>query len=198
VGKSLVRARDWTHLTVSIGFTTEADEGSYPLPSGYDRIRDGTVWNYTTGLQMGPVHTTIAVAEITGRADTAPRSPMPYRIKGNRFLIEPVPASAEVIFLDIISGFWVMPTGQTSPTTLTPTAATDTLWFDENLLVRGLKLAYLRAKGFDTSHAQDEFNQAYDAAAGSDGAASPISVLGGTSRRLAMGSPPGDNGEWGT
>lgn len=50
-------------------------------------------------------------------------------------------------------------------------AGVDTLMFDEELLVAGLKLEWLKGKGFDARDAQDNFRQRLDAAVGNDQAA---------------------------
>jgi hypothetical protein len=200
VGRSLVRARDWTHLLRTHGFTTTASENSYAVPSAFSRMVDQTHWNLTTVSPLGAVGSQ-ELHEMYARASSGGH--VRIRLERRYTILWPVPTSEEVINYEYVTSSWVAPVTVLAPTVpapatiSAPTVGTDWCWFDENLLVRGLKLAYLRAKGFDTSHAQDEFNQAFDAAAGSDGAAGPISVLGGTSSRLAMGSPPGDTGEWG-
>ncbi len=196
VGRSLVQHRDWTHLVREYTFNTVAATPSYALPSGFARMKDVTHWNRTTSVPLGGPVTGEGWQQMKARTITG-ATYIPFRTFGNLLHLYPTPTEIEAIYYEYVSSFWVMPTGQTVPTTSEPTAITDTLWFDENLLVRGLKLAYLRAKGFDTSHAQDEFNQALSASAGGDGSAAPISLTGATSWRPPMGSAPGDNGGWG-
>lgn len=194
VGRSLVRARDWTHLTQEHTFNTVASTASYALPSGFARMKDQTEWNRTTSNPLGPPLNSQQWQEAKARTAVGVSS-VPFRTFGNLLHLYPTPTAVEAIYYEFISNFWVVPTGQTAPTTTTPTAITDTLWFDESLLVFGLKLAFLRAKSRDTSHAQEEFNQAWSAAAGGDGAAMAISLTGRGQRFPQMGRPP-DTG-WG-
>ncbi len=190
VGRSLVRVRDWTHLRKAQQFNIDEQSERYALPADFDRIIPDTVWSATDAAPLGPVLTSQDAFSMLGRG-LEEYSPIQYRIVGNWFSTAATPPlGTNTILFEYISTRWVMPTGQTSPTTSVPTVITDTLWFDENLLVRGLKLAYLRAKGMDTSHAQDEFNQALNAAAGGDGVAGPISILGGHSTRPQLGRYP--------
>lgn len=192
VGRGLVRSRDWTHLTREYTFDTVASTASYALPTGYARMKDETQWNRTTANPLGPPVDGIAWQQMKARTATGLVT-VPFRVFGNLLYLYPTPTAAESIYYEYITQYWVVPTGQTAPTTRTPTAITDVLWFDEALLVAGLKLAYQRARGLDTSHAQDEFNQLWSAEAGGDGAAAPLELV--TSSRLQMGSTP-DTG-WG-
>jgi hypothetical protein len=54
----------------------------------------------------------------------------------------------------------------------------DVLWFDRPLLVAGLKLAFRKAKGLDTSAELDDYSSALDKASGQDGAAPVLSLNG--------------------
>lgn len=175
VGRFLVRARDWSHLTREYTFPTVASTPSYALPTGFSRVKDATAWNRTTYMPLGGPANGVQwqMMKATTSAGTVIR---PFRVFGNLLYLYPTPTAAENIYYEYVTNYWVMPTGQTTPTTSAPTAITDTLWFDESLLVSGLKLAFLRAKGFPTDGAQAEFNDCYAAAAGGDGSAPSLSM----------------------
>jgi hypothetical protein len=194
VGKSLVRARDWTHLTREYTFNTASAQATYTLPSGFNRMKNETQWNRTTVNPLGPPVDGVQWQAMQARTSSGLVT-VPFRILGNLLYIYPTPTAIEAIYYEFITNFWVS-TLPAAPTASAPIAITQTLWFDESLLVAGLKLAFKRAKGMDTSAAQDEFNQVYEAVAGADGAAAPISLSGG-SARLSIGSYPGDSGQWG-
>lgn len=66
------------------------------------------------------------------------------------------------------STYWVALTGTTTGTKADPTDNPDVLLFDRNLLVAGLKLAFLGAKGFDTTTVLQDYREALDAACSSD------------------------------
>lgn len=193
VGRNLVRARDWSQLVREYTFATVASTASYALPSGYARMKDETHWNRDTLQPLGPPVDGIQWQEMQARTATGLVT-VPFRVFGNLLYLYPTPTAAEDIYFEYVSKFWVVPTGQTVPTTSAPTAITDTLWFDETLLVAGLKLAFLRAKGMPTADAQDEFNQAWGAIAGSDGAAPALSLGGSPGPVLRWHAP--DTG-WG-
>lgn len=57
-----------------------------------------------------------------------------------------------------------------------PTASTDLVLFDRQLFLRGLKLAWRKEKGFDTSAAQDEFDSTLAQVMGNDAAAPVLSL----------------------
>lgn len=60
-----------------------------------------------------------------------------------------------------------------------PGAGTDLLMFDEDLLVAKLKMMWLKAKGFDSSDAEDDYARTFAQAASND-SPSPILSLNGT------------------
>jgi len=196
LGRELVRARDWSHLTREYTFPTVASTANYALPSGYARMKDQTHWNRTTSQPLGPPLDGVQWQEMKARTASGVVA-RPFRIFGNELHIYPTPTAAEDIYYEYITKFWVVPTGQTVPTATTTTAITDILWFDETLLTTGLKLAYLKAKGFDSTGAQLEFNDAWDACAGGDGAAPVVYLASGTGFRLCDTRNLPDTG-WGT
>jgi hypothetical protein len=69
---------------------------------------------------------------------------------------------------------------QTPAGTDAPTAPTDTLQLDSILLVKALKLAFLKAKGFDSAAVQDEYDSALDQAKNADKTASVLSLTRST------------------
>lgn len=175
VGRNLVRARAWSQLTREYTFSTVAATATYALPSGYDRMKDQTHWNRTTALPLGGPSSGQAWQLMQARTATG-TVVRPFRVFGNLLQLYPVPTATDTIAYEYISGFWVMPSGQTAPTTTKSTATTDTIWFDETLIVAGLKLAFMRAKGQDTTGLQAEYDEAYSAAAGGDSAAPILSA----------------------
>ena len=60
-----------------------------------------------------------------------------------------------------------------------PTEATDIVIFDPLLMIRGLKLAFLKAKGFDTTSVQQDYNTTLEMVKGHD---APSPVLNATRR----------------
>lgn len=195
VGRSLVRARDWSQLTKEYNFPTVNGTFSYALPADFDRMKDETQWNRTTVNQLGPPVDGRAWQEMKARTATAVFH-MPFRVWKNLLYVFPTPTTPETIYYEYVSNRWSQSAISSIPTNSNP-ILTDTIWFDEALVVAGLKLAFARAKSLPTTALlQDEFNQAYEAAAGADVAGGPISISGG-SARLPVGSYPSSNGQWG-
>lgn len=177
VGRMLVRARTWSHLTEEHTFNTANGTASYALPTGFERFLHATAWNRNTDWPLGgPLSPAQWQAvQATTVAGTIIR---PFRIRENLVYLYPTPTATEAIYYEYISRYWVLESGQSAPNTDVVDAATDTLWFDEPLLVSGLKLAMWRAKSKDTTYLQGEFDEAYRAAAGGDGAAPTIQLAG--------------------
>lgn len=195
VGRRLVRARDWTHLAREYTFNTVASTASYALPAGFNRMKDLTEWNRTTVNPLGPALTGQQWQAMKARTASGIVT-VPFRIFGNLLYIYPTPTAAEAIYYEYVSGFWVLPVlgSPTVPTLSAPTLHTDTLWFDEDLLVTGLVLAFRKAKRTATQADQDDFDEAWGLATGADGSAPALSLSQGTAR-LQMGTLP-DTG-WG-
>lgn len=59
-----------------------------------------------------------------------------------------------------------------------PSAGTDTVLWDANLVTSALKLAWLKAKGFEWGAAQEEYAKALEAAVGNDTAAPRLQLSG--------------------
>lgn len=173
VGRMLVRARPWTHLIEEYTFSTVASTASYALPSGFDRFLHATGWDRTTAQPLGGPLSPAQWQMVKARTSVG-AVVRPFRIRENLLYLDPTPTAVEAIYYEYISNLWVVPTGQTAPTLSAATAITDVLWFDEALLVSGLKLAWNRAKQRDTTYAQAEFDEIYRAVAGGDGAAKTI------------------------
>lgn len=183
LGRQLVRARDWSHLTREYTFPTVASTASYALPTGFLRMKDQTHWNRDTSAPLGGPAGPVGWQEMNATTSAGPIV-RPFRIFGNKLHLYPTPTEAEDIYYEYITSYWVVPDGQAVPTASTTTAITDTLWFDETLLVAGLRLAYLKAKGFDSTAAQLEFNDAWDAATSGDGVAPVLNLSGAQGFRL--------------
>lgn len=177
VGRMLVRARTWSHLTKEHSFATADGTADYALPSGFDRFKDATAWNRTTVWQLGGPFSPAQWQAVKARTAVGAVE-KPFRIQANRLHLYPTPSAVEDIYYEYVSRFWVLETGQSAPNTDTVDTTTDVLWFDEPLLVSGLKLAWLRAKQMDTTYAQAEFDEVYRAVSGGDGAAPTFRLAG--------------------
>lgn len=148
-GRKLVKAHQWSQLVKTHTLSTVDGTASYALPADFDRLTLQTMWDRTAQMPVPPVS---AQGWHFLQAQTSMGSVWTQgRIYGNLLYLHPTPSSVSTVAYEYVSSFWVMPSGQTSPTATTTTASTDTLWFDRELLIDALKLEWKGAKGMDPS-----------------------------------------------
>ena len=177
-GRELTRERNWNYLRKEHSFTTVLGQSVYSLPNDYHNMIDQTWWNRTNRLPLGgPLSAQewqYLKARLVGVVFTVLFRPMDRAIT-----IYPdtnTPAGYDIAF-EYNSAFWVSRTGAPDTTIADePTLSSDLVWFDPLLMIRGLKLAFLKAKGFDTTSAQQDWNMSLDYVKGND-APSPVLSL---------------------
>lgn len=177
LGQDLLRDYPWTHLQKTHIFETVAGIDSYDLPDDFARVLDQTQWNRTQQLPLvGPSAAQgWQYLKAVNAAGTAHRI---FRIVGDQLLLHPVPTGEETVAYEYISRFWVQHLDDVAPTDEALLDGEDVLHFDRRMLVCGLKLAFQRAKGFDYSAAQADFQEALSRARGADGAAPVLNLNG--------------------
>jgi hypothetical protein len=173
LGQRLVQVHPWSHLVKAHAFSSEVGTGDYPLPADFARPLDQTYWQGSRELE-GP----IGPRAWSGRSATLGGIWRGFRLLGGRLHLHPTPAAVESVSFEYVSTYWVQPAGQTEPTSATPTAGTDVLHFDRQLLIAGLKLTYLSSTGFDTSGVAREYAEAFGAAVAADSPAPALSLNG--------------------
>lgn len=183
LGRTLVRKYQWAALQKVHIFTTAAGTESYALPSDFGRLTPSTQWNQETEQRLlGPLqgqgwrvlNSSSAVNGITYW----------HRFYQRKVFLHPTPTAEEGLSYEYQSRFWVVPTGQTIPTSESPTANTDVLWLDSRLLVTGLKFAWRKAKRMDVSAELEEFKEALDHATGGDAFVPDLPLTGTNGIRL--------------
>jgi hypothetical protein len=189
-GDALMRAHPWSHLQQPETFSTADGTDAYELPEGFDRIVDGTVWNRTSQMPLyGPLNGQQWQAEKA--RNTSGTAHQYFRLWVNYFYIHSTPSSEETIAYEYITRYWVDSAGVGSTDTDTPATANARPWFDPGLLVADLKRRYLKAKGFDSTAAENDFQAEWAKATGADGAAPVIDLAGrGGMRYLGGGNLP--------
>jgi hypothetical protein len=190
LGEELVRDHPWSQLQKEGDVTTANGTASYALETDFQRMLSSTLWNRTLSTPIPGSLTPQQWQAEKARASTGVYKVV--RIKQDLIYLHPTPTAIESLYYEYISSWWVMPSGQTTPTTDSPTAGTDTLWFDPLLLVRGLKLKFREKIGADTTAYAADFNAALDAAKSQDGLSPKLSI-GGTGageRFLGDGNAP--------
>lgn len=174
VGKDLARKHSWTHLQKTHTFSTADGVEEYVLPADFARLVDGTYFNRSNQSPLGGPASSQAWSVLKGSSAVGTYEYF-FRVTGNRFVLHPVPSSVGTIAFEYQSSWWVG-SDLTAPTGIAPSSGTGTLWFDARLLVAALKLAFLRAKGFDSTAVQDDYDSQLSTALGADGAAPTLSL----------------------
>lgn len=181
LGRELIHARTgppWSYLRKEYVFTTVAGQSQYCLPQDWHNMIEQTGWNRTNRLPVG------------GPLSAQEWQYLKARLVGVVFnvLIRPMNRSMNlypdtntpggyVIAMEYCSSWWVSPTGAPNATTTDiPTLSSDRVWFDPLLLIRGLKLSFLKAKGFDTTSAQQDYNRVLAAAEAQDAPSRKMSL----------------------
>jgi hypothetical protein len=176
-GRALAR-EDWSALTKRYSFTPTAT-GPYDLPADYRTMIPQTGWDTTTQVPLvGPL-TEQQWELFVARLGAGNAVGTPFRTWLGKLYLYPetnFPASHTVAF-EYRSSWWVG-SSSTATTADAPSAGADTIFFDADLIVAALKLAWKREKGFDSTTAQQDFELLL-AQAKLDDADAPILNLGG-------------------
>jgi hypothetical protein len=146
---------------------TASGATSYPVPADYNMMVDQTGWNGFIPM-LGPV--TEQRAAFLRAWTPAGLLRIPFQILSNRFAFPVAPSNGLTLHYSYVSTYWTQSNGSPAPDKPYPTAASDLVLFDEELLILGLRLRYRSLKGFDTttdlSAYQDRLNVARGNAAG--------------------------------
>lgn len=174
LGDELVRVHDWQFLEKTMNFVGDGVASTFPLPTDFKRQVNQTQWNNNnTRPLMGPLSPQmwswcqygIVSQGIFFR----------YRILGNQYAIFPVPGNGEEFALYYISKNWAIDAQSGNPKPYM-TGAEDTCFFDDRLMISGLKTKLWGQKGFDTTQLQAEFDYVLGSEKGQNQGASIISL----------------------
>jgi hypothetical protein len=181
----MVEGQQWQQLERTYAFTTApGDTGSYDLPTDFGYMIDQTMWqkaspgpaaypllgpgspqwwSYLQGTQLYNVTLFAWFRQVVGKMELWPQPP----------------AVGIPISYKYTSRHWVQDT-TTTPNTYKDFVerAADLVLFEPILFVKKLKLAFLTAKGFDTTKAQDEYDVALNTVGGRDKPAPVLSLNG--------------------
>ena len=164
-GRELLLAHPWEASTRRHSFTTDGG-GEYDLPDDYLYMINQTGWD---GGNDAPLAGPLSPQEwvYSSNLIAIPLRVM-FRIQDGVLTILNDTAGAEVSF-EYHSRNWVFD-GSVAPATYHNeiTKGTQVPLFDQTVFSRYLKVKWLDAKGFDSSKAQDDFNQMFDFVASKD------------------------------
>jgi hypothetical protein len=179
-GRRLVkptRMHRWQQLMRTWQLTTVPNTTTYALPVDWDSFADLTGWNFTSRLPMlgpanGPQWQCLKARNLGGSTIS-----MVYRTRAGLFEIFNSPSQPQDLRIDYSSRGWVQDAA--SPTEFRDyiDSDDDRVLYDSELITARVKLLFLLAKGFDTTAAQSEYDDAEEAAICAD-ADAPVLTVG--------------------
>lgn len=180
---TLLAKKNWTILQKEYTFQTVNGTESYSLPSDYDRLLDGSLWDRDQYWQLkGPLNARQWQVYKSGLVATATVRSR-FRIKPdtrvNKFFLDPTPSSALDMVFEYGSNQWVKDSGNSTGKTAYA-VDTDIALLDEALIELGVIYRMLDRKGFAYEEARQDFEREVDRAFAEDGGA-PVLNLGPSS-----------------
>jgi hypothetical protein len=188
LGQDLLRSHEWAIGTRVYQIATSPSTAEYALfvEAQVGGFIDQTAWNLTARSPLvGPLSPQqweqLQAQPSTQAVGTS------FRIVRGVLELYPVPTAVESLQFEFKSLWWVDSATHyaasggawTDALHAEPTAGDDVCGFDRRLLVCGIKRAWLRAKGLDSTAAEDDYQAALSVALGNDGAAPRLSLNGG-------------------
>jgi len=178
-GRRLVKPTStyrWTTLTKTWTLLTNGVDTIYPLPVDWDSFEDLTGWNFTSRLPMLGPATDPQWACLKARNLGSSTISVIYRVRGGKFEIYNTFAAPQDLRIDYSSRGWVQDAADPLIVRDHILKDDDVLLYDNELITAKLKLAFLNAKGFDTTAAQGEYNEIEEAAICADSDAPVLQV----------------------
>lgn len=174
-----------TATGIGLSFGTQ----SYSLPADFSYFMTQTFWdrNYRWQL-MGPLEAQEWQVLKSGISPTGPRRR--FRIMGNLFYIDPVPAEVTTIVYEYYSNSWCQSNAGVAQSKWA--ADTDYYTLDDDCFILGLKWRFLRAKGFDYEEERDVYDKACQRALARNGGGRdlPLNAVSTADRLLNYNNVP--------
>jgi len=167
-GRQLIKPTSgwrWTALLRTWTLVTIPAQTQYDMPSDWDSFEDLTGWNMSARLPLlGPALDAQWNALLARGLGPSTIS-IVYRTRGSKFELYAAPSQPQTLIIDYSSRGWVRD-ANASPTEYRDFIEKDddVILYDNELIEAKLKLAFLTAKGFDTTAAQGEYNGLEEAA----------------------------------
>lgn len=174
-GEELCLAHPWEFLNTDWDFTVDSTtQTEIDLPADFQSLVNGTGWNVTEESRLiGPVSPQQWDSVTNANSDNMIRDV--FRIKGGKMNFYPeLPLSTEISF-EYQSRYFVQD-ATSGEAKANFTTGADIILFDRSLMIKYLKLMWFEAKGFDTTAAQNSFNQTFSMLVGKDKGAGIINV----------------------
>lgn len=165
-GEELCQLHEWDFLRKTFSITTVASQTGYDLPSDFLYFINSTGWDYTNDNPLSGPLTDQQWTALKALDVASGTSYYAYRIDGDQVQIYPEPPSGLDLRFEYICRTWVLDSSTGNTYIAKTESGGDIPLFSRLLLGRMVKVKFLEAKGFDTSKAQADFNQAFYSAIG--------------------------------
>lgn len=181
-GEDLCLAYPWEFLLKSLEIVATASvSGEYDLPEDFLSMVDQTGYYDDETDIIGSLSS--QEWEAVTKKGAIVTSDV-YRLRGGKVCLHPSPKPPKTARFEYLSRFFVE---EVAPVRLLKgniSKGSDIILFDRTLITRYLKVLWLESKGFDTSAAQNAFNQAFSFITSKDTAGKIISPVHGSAFRL--------------
>lgn len=174
-----------TQTAISLAFGQQ----SYAMPADFDHFITQTFWDRSYRWQLlGPMDPQEWQVLKSGIAPTGPRNR--FRIMGDLFYIDPVPASVHTDVFEYISNAWCQ--SVTGIAQQIWTADTDYYNLDDDAFILGVIWRYRRSKGLDYNEEYNQWAARAQRTAARDGGSRviPLNAQGGNERLLGPANIP--------
>jgi len=164
-GEELVEAHPWEQLLKQHQIVTqEGDTGAFALPDDFAYMINQTGWERSQRVPLGGPLTSSDWAYLKGRDFSANSLYVSFRFMENKFNVYPDPPAVGLdINFEYMSNKWVRSSTADPEFTYSSgvTIGNEVPLFNRTLISRYLKMKMLEASGFDSTKAQDDFNQTF-------------------------------------
>lgn len=187
LGEQLAREHDWERLKATGIIVPVVGQTLYDVPVDFGRLVAETGWDRSSDQPFGGPLTSQVWAAAVATGLTAIIQPV-FRIAGGKFEFLEVPTNT--LHFEYVSEYWVIEDGEAELGAAATDESDDTLCFDVQLLISGLKLAFRQAKRLDATAEQNAYDRALAMALGNEGAAPLLSLAQSTRRSPPMPGLP--------
>lgn len=134
--------------------TTAAGATTYLVPDDLTEMVDQTAWNASNPLSgsITPQQAAYLKAWTSGVAIS-----IPFQFRARNIVFPVAPADGLTITYEYVSNCWVRSVGSAYGDKASPTAYTDTVLFDDELVILALRLRWRELKGMDTTSDQAKY-----------------------------------------
>jgi hypothetical protein len=184
-GMEISQHRDWKVLEKEATITGDGTTTAFSLPADFLRMKDGTGWSRTATLPLSLVGSqawqALRARSVSGTVTVH------YRIQQGQMVFFEAPALAATLAYEYLSRYWVASDGSASSDAFFPSATGDKVLLEPLMVTRLVKAKWLQAKGFDSTGAFAEYQQALSDAGNLEPAATLSLNGGGCGDRLVDG-----------